>query len=78
MRQPSELPPTPDGNPAEGRPDLKLPGADHPDQADLPYPDKTPGVDRRPPDGPDSDVPGSINPGEPDLVPDVEVPDETM
>ena len=36
MRQPSELPPTPDGDPAEGRPDLKMPGADTPGSMDLP------------------------------------------
>ena len=71
MRQPSELPPTPDGDPAEGRPDLKMPGADAPGSMDLPEdeharPDPT--LHREP----------GMNPDEPDLQPDVDVPDETM
>ena len=70
MRQPSELPPTPDGDPAEGRPDLKMPGADQPTAADLPYDDDSRPTSER--------EPGTINPNEPDLQPDVDVPDETM
>ena len=71
MRQPSELPPTPDGDPAEGRPDLKMPGADSPGSMDLPEdeharPDPT--MQRDP----------GMNPNEPDLQPDVDVPNETM
>lgn len=73
MRQPSELPPTPDGDPAEGRPDLKMPGADQPSSADLPYTDG----DEPRPDPTLQRSPG-INPNEPDLQPDVDVPEETM
>jgi|GEM_PF-3007898 len=66
---------TPGREPAEGRPDLELPGADR---------------DRERPDTPDADLPQrlgeriengpgpGIAAGEPDLVPDVEVPEETM
>ena len=63
--------------------DERLPG-DAPGPGDLPAPD------RMPPDGPDMDRPqelgervadglgAGIRAGEPDLVPDVEVPEETM
>ena len=71
MRQPSELPPTPDGDPAEGRPDLKMPGADTPGSMDLPEDDNArpdPTMRRDP----------GINPNEPDLQPNVDVPNETM
>ena len=96
MRQPSsETPGLPGRDPAEGRPDMDLPGAD---QAD-PIGERTPGdapdtgvprPDRQPPDSPGADLPErlgkriqngpgtGIASGEPDLVPDVEVPEETM
>jgi hypothetical protein len=61
--------------PAEGRPDLELPGADRgrelPDTPDADLPQR---LGERIQDGPG---PG-IASGEPDLVPDVEVPEETM
>jgi hypothetical protein len=62
------------GDPAEGRPDLGLPGADRPDALS----------------GREDDLPEKLSDriygggaeglasGEPDLKPDVEVPDETM
>ena len=66
-----------DPDPAEGRPDI-LPGADHPDaRPDLP-------------DTPEADLPqrlgeriangpgGGVASGEPDLLPNVDVPEETM
>jgi hypothetical protein len=88
--------------PAEGRTDMGLPGADRPDQVDErtpgggPNPGHTPDPgqprpDQQPPDAPEADLPqklgqriengpgsGGIAAGEPDLVPDVEVPKETM
>ena len=79
MREPTnDTPGVPGPDPAEGRPDMDLPGADHPDAID------------EPPDSPDADLPQrlgdrienglgtGIASGEPDLVPDVEVPEETM
>ena len=95
MRQPDSERPTPGPDPAEGRPEMRLPGAD---QEQQPF-DRTPGdapdpgqprPDREPPDGPGADLPerlgervekgpsGGIATGEPDLVPDVEVPEATM
>ena len=65
-------------DPAEGRPDMDLPGADQPD----PRPEV--------PETPDADLPqrlgeriqngpgGGVASGEPDLLPDVDVPEETM
>jgi len=57
--------------------------------ADVPDPDATPRPDREPPDAADADLPRRLGEriekgpaggvaGEPDLVPDVEVPEETM
>jgi len=79
MREPTtDTPRDPDPEPAEGRPDLDLPGADHPE----PPPDL--------PDTPDADLPerlgkriengpgGGIGSGAPDLLPDVDVPEESM
>ena len=106
-RQPNDSPGTPGRDPAEGRSDLDLPGADQPDlvnerqpgdpgpddlpgPGDLPIPGEGPQPDRVPPDGPDTDRPlelgervangpgAGMRAGEPDLVPDVEVPEETM
>ena len=68
----------PDPEPAEGRPDLELPGADHPE----PRPDL--------PETPDADLPERLGervengPGDgvasggPDLLPDVDVPEASM
>lgn len=62
-----------DGDPAEGRPDLGIPGADRPDappsrEDELPeqLSDRIYGGDE------------GLASGEPDLKPDVEVPDEQM
>jgi hypothetical protein len=59
-------------DPAEGRPDLGIPGADRPDQ--LPGREDTlpERLGERIGEGP------GLATGEPDLKPDVEVPDETM
>lgn len=61
-------------DPAEGRPDLGIPGADRPDvpkgsQDDLPE-----RLGQRIENGSSSGVAG----GEPDVLPDVEVPEATM
>jgi len=94
MQQRNPDMPTPGGDPAEGRPEMELPGADRDTGADrqppsVPSPDGRP-VDREPPDDPNADLPErlgeriehgpgtGIAAGEPDLVPDVEVPEETM
>ena len=68
MQQPiDEMPGVPGQDPAEGRPELELPGADRDE----------PGAERRPPDMRNpTDAPA--RPPEPDLVPDVKVPEETM
>ena len=65
---------TPGGEPAEGRPDLGIPGADrqdvpHGSQDDLPE-----RLGERIENGSSS----GIAPAEPDVLPDVEVPEETM
>jgi hypothetical protein len=97
MRQPTnETPVSPGGDPAEGRPDMDLPGADRAEPkrertpGDAPDPGEAPSPNPEPPDAPGSDVPErlgerigngpgkGIASGEPDLVPDVEVPEETM
>ena len=90
-----DMPTSPGREPAEGRPDMELPGADRDDSGvdrqppSVPNPGGRP-VDREPPDDPNADLPErlgeriqngpgtGIAPGEPDLVPDVEVPEETM
>ncbi len=90
MRQPSteqpstEMPTTPGDDPAEGRPDIDLPGADRPEPR--PEPPDAPNV----PDAPETErqerlgeriehgLGAGIASGEPDLIPDVEVPEETM
>jgi hypothetical protein len=97
MRQPArDLSSTPGGEPAEGRSDMGLPGADRDDITEdrrpggAPDPGATPSPGHEPPDTPDADLPErlgdrvangpgpGIASGEPDLVPDVEVPEETM
>jgi len=62
------------GDPAEGRPDLGIPGADRPDTQ--------PGREDELPERLSERIYGGsgqgVATGEPDLKPDVEVPDETM
>ncbi len=70
---------TPDGpvptgdEPAEGRPDMDLPGADRPNPAPDPSDELPERLGRRIEDGPG----GGIT-GEPDLLPNVEVPEAQM
>lgn len=72
-QDPNDMSPPTATFPAEGRPDLGLPGADQPD----------------PPKGSEDDLPErlgerierepvGIATGEPDLLPDVEIPDGKM
>jgi hypothetical protein len=83
--QPStDLPTIPGDDPAEGPPAMDLPGADRPEPR--PEPPNAPDA----PDAPETERPerlgeriehglgAGIASGEPDLVPDVEVPEETM
>ena len=63
--------PTPRDLPAEGRPDMRLPGADHGSGQGDDLPQR---LGERIENGSSS----SISPGEPDVLPDVEVPDTTM
>ena len=62
------------GDPAEGRPDLGIPGADRHDAQ--------PGPEDKLPERLSERIYGGggqgIATGEPDLKPDVEIPDETM
>ena len=62
------------GDPAEGRPDLGIPGADRPDAQ--------PGREDDLPEKLSERIYGGagqgLATGEPDLKPDVEIPDETM
>ena len=64
----------PSNDPAEGRPDLGIPGADRPDAQ--------PGREDELPEKLSERIYGGsgqgVATGEPDLKPDVEVPDETM
>lgn len=69
---PEQEAPGPD--PAEGRPDLGLPGADHPQPAPDREDDLPERLGERIEDGPA----GGVASGEPDLLPNVEVPEETM
>ena len=61
-------------DPVEGRPDMTLPGADHPTPAPGQDDDKPERLGERIEDGPG----GGIASGEPDLLPNVEVPEATM
>jgi hypothetical protein len=62
-----------DHDPAEGRPDLGIPGADRPD----PTPNRDDDLPERL--GERIEKPGTgIASGEPDLLPNVEVPEATM
>jgi hypothetical protein len=62
------------GDPAEGRPDLGIPGADQPDAH--------PGREDQLPERLSERIYGGgeqgLATGEPDLKPDVEIPDESM
>jgi hypothetical protein len=89
-----EMPAIPGEEPAEGRTEMELPGADRDDPSiERPYTPNPRGdrpTDPEPPDDPNADLPerlgrritegsnSGIASGEPDLVPDVEVPDATM
>jgi hypothetical protein len=61
-------------DPAEGRPDLGIPGADRPDVEPGPQDDLPERLGQRIENGSSS----GIASGEPDVLPDVEVPEETM
>jgi hypothetical protein len=65
---------TADRNPAEGRPDLGLPGPDRPDVPPGPQDDLPERLGQRIENGSSS----GLATGEPDVLPDVEVPEETM
>lgn len=65
---------TPGGEPAEGRPDLGIPGADREDVPTDPQADLPERLGERIENGSSS----GIAPGEPDVLPDVEPPEETM
>jgi len=90
-----DMPTSPGREPAEGRPDMELPGADRDDLGPDRQPPSVPNpggrpADREPPGDPNANLPerlgeriengpgAGIGAGEPDLVPDVEVPEETM
>ena len=60
--------------PAEGRPDLGIPGADHP----APAPDRQDELPERLGERMERGPKGGVATGEPDLLPNVEVPEETM
>jgi hypothetical protein len=61
------------GDPAEGRPDLGIPGADRPELPQAPEDDLPERLSERIYGGG-----AGIASGEPDLKPDVEVPEATM
>ena len=61
-------------DPAEGRPDLGIPGADRQDVPPGPQDDLPERLGQRIENGSSS----GLAAGEPDVLPDVEVPDETM
>jgi hypothetical protein len=63
-----------DTNPAEGRPDLGLPGADRQDVPQGHEEDLPERLGQRIENGSSS----GVATGEPDVLPDVEVPEETM
>jgi hypothetical protein len=96
MREPTGERPTPGPEPAEGRPDMQLPGADQEQPTSERAPGDTPDSgplrrpDPEPPDSPGENLPErlgeriengpgtGIATGEPDLLPNVQVPEETM
>ena len=65
---------TPGRDPAEGRPDLGIPGADRPDAPPAPEDELPERLSERIYDRQG----GGIATGEPDLKPDVEVPESQM
>jgi hypothetical protein len=65
---------TPGGEPAEGRPDLGIPGADRESVPSGTQDDLPERLGERIENGSSS----GIAPGEPDVLPDVEVPEATM
>jgi hypothetical protein len=73
-RQSGERAHDPDREPAEGRPDLELPGADRPELPADPESDLPERLGERVETGPG----GAIATGGPDVLPDVDVPDESM
>jgi hypothetical protein len=73
MDQDSNDPTTPTIDPAEGRPDMDLPGADRPEPQSDPQADLPQRLGERIERGP-----SGIASGEPDLLPDVEVPNAQM
>ncbi len=74
MRRETDTTETPGTNPTEGRPDLGIPGADHPD----PPPDRNSDLPERLGERLANGPGAGIATGEPDLLPNVEVPEETM
>ena len=62
------------GDPAEGRPDLGIPGADRPEALPGREDELPERLGKRISGGPGQDVAG----GEPDIRPDVEIPESTM
>lgn len=73
MQHQNDEPDVPGREPAEGRPDLNLPGADREPEPENPASDLPQRLGDRIENGPGAGVAG-----EPDLVPDIEVPEETM
>lgn len=71
--RPQERTPTPI-DPAEGRPDMHLPGADQP----APAPDREDELPQRLGERIENGPGKGIATGEPDLLPDVEVPESQM
>ena len=65
---------TPPMDPAEGRPDMNLPGADRPN----PAPDREAGLPERLGERIERGPGEGIATGEPDLLPNVEVPETHM
>lgn len=72
--EPTEANETSGLDPAEGRPDLGVPGADHPD----PAPDRDDDLPERLGERLEKGPGEGIATGEPDLLPNVEVPEATM
>lgn len=73
-REPADTNPPPGVDPAEGRPDLGIPGANHPEPTPDRNDDLPERLGKRIEDGPGT----GIAAGEPDLLPNVEVPEATM
>lgn len=65
---------TPPNDPAEGRPDINLPGADRP----TPAPDREDGLPQRLGERIERGPADGIATGEPDLLPNVDIPEAQM